>query len=186
MTRIIVLNGPGSAGKSSLARAIQRSAQDIWLHVQMDGFLDMLPEHLQDDAETFRYRAGPEGVSVSTGAAGARLLSGLRGAVVALARAGNRVIFDTVMDRDEAEACRRDFAPQGVLNVAVLAPLDVLEARERIRGDRMMGLARAQFGRVPGGAAHELRLDMGAQSPEAGAQAVLAALARRAEAGADG
>jgi chloramphenicol 3-O phosphotransferase len=186
MTRIIVLNGPGSAGKSSLARAIQRAAQDIWLHVQMDGFLDMLPEHRQDDAETFRYCAGPEGVRVSTGPAGGRLVSGLRRAVVALARAGNRVIFDTVMERDEAEACRQAFFPHRVLNVAVLAPLDVLEARERLRGDRMGGLARAQFGRVPGGAAHDLWLDMGAQSSDAGAQAVLAALARRAEAGADG
>ena len=43
MSRIILLNGVGSAGKSSIARALQNLAADVFLHVQMDSFFAMLP-----------------------------------------------------------------------------------------------------------------------------------------------
>ena len=46
--RIAVLNGIGSVGKSSIARALQAIASQPMLHVQMDAFLDMLPAALQD------------------------------------------------------------------------------------------------------------------------------------------
>ena len=41
--KIILLNGTGSSGKTSLARALQAASRDVFLHVQMDAFLDMLP-----------------------------------------------------------------------------------------------------------------------------------------------
>ncbi|WP_258588919.1 phosphotransferase-like protein [Mesorhizobium sp. AR02] len=58
--RIIVLNGVGSAGKSSVARALQAITAAPFLHVQMDSFLAMLPDALQDHADGFCYetRAG--------------------------------------------------------------------------------------------------------------------------------
>jgi chloramphenicol 3-O-phosphotransferase len=33
--RIVVLNGVGSAGKSSIAKALQAITRDVFLHVQM-------------------------------------------------------------------------------------------------------------------------------------------------------
>jgi chloramphenicol 3-O phosphotransferase len=44
MSHIIILNGVGSAGKSSIARALQDIAMQPYLHVPMDAFLDMLPK----------------------------------------------------------------------------------------------------------------------------------------------
>jgi chloramphenicol 3-O phosphotransferase len=41
--RVILLNGVGSAGKSSIARALQDITREPFLHVEMDAFLDMLP-----------------------------------------------------------------------------------------------------------------------------------------------
>ena len=41
--RVVLLNGAGSAGKSSIARALQAIAGRPLLHVQMDAFFDMLP-----------------------------------------------------------------------------------------------------------------------------------------------
>jgi chloramphenicol 3-O phosphotransferase len=41
----------------------------------------------------------------------------------------------------------------------VLAPLDVLEARERARGDRMIGLAHRQFRHVHSGLRYDLAVD---------------------------
>ncbi|MES0110599.1 hypothetical protein NKK46_13045 [Mesorhizobium sp. M0013] len=45
--KIVLLNGVGSAGKSSIARALQTIATEPFLHVQMDAFIDMLPPALQ-------------------------------------------------------------------------------------------------------------------------------------------
>jgi chloramphenicol 3-O phosphotransferase len=41
--QIIILNGVGSVGKSSTAKALQQIAARPLLHVAMDVFLDMLP-----------------------------------------------------------------------------------------------------------------------------------------------
>lgn len=45
-TYIIILNGVGSVGKSSTARAIQTIITMPFLHVAMDTFIDMLPERM--------------------------------------------------------------------------------------------------------------------------------------------
>jgi hypothetical protein len=42
--RIVLLNGVGSAGKGSIAKALQSITAERFLHVEMDAFLQMLPE----------------------------------------------------------------------------------------------------------------------------------------------
>jgi len=42
-SRIIVLNGNSSAGKSAIARALQAITVEPFLHVPLDAFLDMMP-----------------------------------------------------------------------------------------------------------------------------------------------
>ena len=49
--------------------------------------------------------------------------------------------------------------------VGVLAPLHVLEARERQRGDRMIGLARWQYARVHEGMKYDLEVDTSSANP---------------------
>ena len=48
---VILLNGVSSAGKTTLAKAIQKCAGDIWLHVAMDSFVAMLPDGREFDRE---------------------------------------------------------------------------------------------------------------------------------------
>jgi chloramphenicol 3-O phosphotransferase len=172
MTRIVVLNGVGSVGKSSLARALQARARLPLLHVAMDGFLEMLPEALQDSPEGIFYQRTGLGVEVKVGPVGARLLDGISGAVAALAEAGCDLVFDTVMEREAALACRRRLAAFDTVFVGLVAPLSVLEAREAARGDRAIGLARAQAGRVHVGIDDDLTLDMAELTPEAAAAAL--------------
>ena len=54
-SRIVLLNGVGSAGKTSIARALQSIVLQPYLHVQMDAFMAMLPERYQSDPEGFCY-----------------------------------------------------------------------------------------------------------------------------------
>ena len=43
MSKIIFLNGCGSSGKTSIARAIQHESPELWLNFGVDTFIDMIP-----------------------------------------------------------------------------------------------------------------------------------------------
>ena len=64
--------------------------------------------------------------------------------------------------RRETEALLEGFE---VRFVGIFAPLDELEARERERGDRIIGLARWQFDRVHKGVAYDLEIDTTGATP---------------------
>lgn len=49
--------------------------------------------------------------------------------------------------------------------MGVHAPLDLLEARELQRGDRMIGLARWQYGRTHAGMTYDLEVDTSRAAP---------------------
>jgi hypothetical protein len=104
-TRIIILNGAGSAGKGSIAKALQEIAARPFLHDEMDAFLAMLPEAYfsHPDGMIFETatRDGKPCVDIKTGVVAARLLRGMRRAVAALAAEGNDLIVDDVMLEDE-------------------------------------------------------------------------------------
>ena len=175
---IILLNGAGSAGKSSIARALQAITREPFLHVAMDGFLDMLPEALQDDPDTFDFQeiveCGTPSVRIAVGPVGDRVLKGMRAAIAALADAGNNLIVDDVMLNGEASEYRRLLQAHDLHFVGVQASLDVLEERERQRGDRMIGLARWQFERVHRNVDYDLVVDTGLADPEACAEQIRA------------
>lgn len=163
MTKIILLNGVGSAGKSAIAKALQAIAAEPFLHVAMDAFIDMMPASLFEgpDGLVFetRLESGKPSIEITTGPAAARVFRGMRHAIAAMAAAGNNLIVDDVMlDGDAAEYAEllRGF---DVRWVGVFAPLDILEERERQRGDRSIGLARWQFDRVHKGVAYDLEVD---------------------------
>ncbi len=176
MSRIVVLNGVGSVGKTTLARAIQRAAPVPFLHVQMDAFLEMLPVALDDDPQSFSYCPGPHGVEIHAGPVGARLIRGMHAAVAALAASGNDLILDTVMEKDGTEDLHQALGPAPWFFVGLHAPLSVIEERERARGDRMIGLARAQFARVHVAQRYDLELDLSDVTPETAAKRVLRAM----------
>lgn len=161
--RILILNGVGSVGKTSIARALQEMASTPFLNVSMDVFCEMLPPAYFDHPDGFRFISGESdgqpSVSIETGPVGARLLDGMRHAIAALAASGNDLIVDDVMLEDEPAEYRRLLAPYQVYWVGVMAPLEIIEARERARGDRLIGLARWQFDRVHKGRRYDLEID---------------------------
>ena len=167
--QIILLNGVGSSGKSSIAKNLQKIASKPFLHIQMDEFCAMLPEVLQDHSDGFAFEETSENgkplVVIRTGPVGEQALRGMRHAIAAMAAQGNNLIVDDVMldnEREDYEALLSGFE---IFFVGVFAPLEVLEARERERGDRLIGLARWQYGRVHRGKKYDLEIDSGSLSP---------------------
>jgi chloramphenicol 3-O phosphotransferase len=167
--RIIVLNGVGSVGKSSTAKALQEIAETPFLHVSMDAFLDMLPAAMFGHRDGLVFETlveeGRASVAIHTGPVMDRAMRGMRRAIAAMAAAGNNLIVDDVMLGDEQRDYRALLAAYEPRFVGLFAPLEVLEARERARGDRMIGLARWQHVRVHEGQAYDLEIDTASASP---------------------
>lgn len=177
-SRIVLLNGVGSSGKTSIAKALQAITRMRFLHVAMDAFLDMLPLAYQDHPDSFRYEAltedGHPSIAIHAGPVGESVMRGLRAAVAALAQEGNNLIVDDVLFGEQGGVSdyRHRLAGHDLMLVGVHAPLEVLEAREKARGDRLIGLARWQFPRVHAGIIYDLEVETSNASPEACAQAI--------------
>ena len=166
---IVLLNGVGSAGKSSIARALQTITVEPFLHVQMDTFIGMLPDALQDHADGFSYetiqQGGKPSVVIRTGPVGARTLRGMRHAIAAMAGQGNNLIVDDVLCNGEIADYVELLSVFDLHLVGVMAPLDVLEAREAKRADRTPGLARWQYERVHKDTCYDLEVDTSRLTP---------------------
>lgn len=171
-TKIVLLNGVGSVGKSSIASALQEITSEPFLHIEMDTFLATMPDSYWDHPDGVRFETtlhqGKPSVCVTTGPVAERLLKGMRQAVAGLAAAGNNLIVDEVLfgnvttpHGNAVTEYRTLLAPYQLHFVGVFAPLDTLENRERQRGDRMIGLARWQFERVHRKMDYDLEIDAG-------------------------
>jgi chloramphenicol 3-O phosphotransferase len=168
---IIILNGVGSVGKSSTAKQLQSITRLPFLHVQGDSFLEMLPPRLFGHPEGIIFKQlgeGPEAsIEIRMGSAMSRLLSGFRHSVAALAADGNNLIVDDVMlEAADQQLYAAALAQFNVRYVALYAPLEILELRERERKDRLVGLARWQFERVHLGIEYDLEIDTAIQTPK--------------------
>lgn len=176
IARIIFLNGVGSVGKTSLAKALQDITTEPFLYVAMDAFMDMMPAAYFDHPDGFVFETieqdGKPSVVIKTGSVGERTLRGMRHAVVALAAQGNDLIIDDVLLGAEKDEYRKLLAPFEVHWVGVFAPLDVLEARERSRGDRLIGLSRWQYDKVHKDMSYDLEIDTNQATPLACAQLI--------------
>ncbi len=181
---IIFLNGVSSSGKSSIAKSLQ----DIWptpiLHVGVDDFVTMLPArfcgstpdaHLGLHFVPVETHYGPH-VEIHQGVYAKRLFDGMVGALAALANSGNDLIVDEVLFGDELlRKYVSVLQSQTVYFVAINCPLAIVEQRERIRGDRFVNSAKAQFSLVHGPTRYyDLELDTSEQTPAHLAAAVAA------------
>jgi chloramphenicol 3-O phosphotransferase len=163
------LNGVGSVGKSSIAKELQAIAMSPFLHVEMDAFIAMLPARTYGHPDGLTFEkittdAGPE-VAIRSGEASERCLRGMRRAVAAMATEGNDLVVDDVLMGEAGAEYRALLAAHELRVVGVFAPIDVLEERERRRGDRMIGLARWQFDRVHAGMTYDLEIDTANATP---------------------
>jgi chloramphenicol 3-O phosphotransferase len=143
----IVLNGASSAGKSSIAKAIQRLSKTPVIHASLDTFTDMFDwAAIGDDS----VRGECHRVGVANFHATLPILASSRFPVVVYHGFEQHVWF---------EACRDSLKGKRTYFIGVRCPLPVLEQREKVRGDRRIGLARWQFERVHHDKPYTLEVD---------------------------
>jgi chloramphenicol 3-O phosphotransferase len=177
--RVVLLDWASSAGKTTVARAVQRLSEEPWVHLGIDAFWNAIDERWMEHgpraAEGFLWT---KDASIVAGPVGERLAAGMRAALGAFARAGNYLLVDDVfIDSAWLEGWRTELADVEVLLVGVMAPLRVLEEREAARGNRIAGEAKAQVDRIHKCIEYDLTVDTSRQSPEECARLILAALA---------
>jgi len=102
---------------------------------------------------------GKPSVVIRSGPLAERVFQGMRHAIAAMAAQGNNLIVDDVLTGGEKAEYLRLLSSFELFLVGVFAPLEVLEERERARGDRLIGLARWQYERVHAGIAYDLEVD---------------------------
>ncbi|MFF2661119.1 chloramphenicol phosphotransferase CPT family protein [Kitasatospora sp. NPDC058032] len=196
--QVIVLNGGSSSGKSSIARRLQEVLPDPWLTLGVDTLIAALPAALRGSGGGSAAAApgaageagpgsgggpgGPPGIggledgdgTVSVGPAFAALDAAWTLGVAAMARAGARIVVDEVFLGTTASQRRWDEALDGldVLWVGVRCAPEVAAARERARGDRVVGMAAAQAEAVHRGVRYDLEVDTAVQDAAACARLI--------------
>ena len=191
---VILLNGPSSAGKSTLARALQAQLQAVGeksLLFSVDQLLQTLPPG----------QAGRDCLRDAVETTGLPLLEVFHAAVAAAARtcsipgttagsmsgtvSGTTIIVDHVIGENPAwiHDLYKRLEGIAVLPVQVSCPLDALHAREMTRHDRHPDWSNAERQAnsihlpLPGQNGYrEIWLDTGRTSPEACAACVLSVL----------
>lgn len=166
---VILPNGAGSVGKSSVAQSMQRIAARPLLRVAMDAFLDMVPARMFGDPDGLIFRPVRDmpdpTLAIETGPLARQVLVAMRQTVATLAGQVCSLVVDEVLLHGDAEY-KRLLRGMNLRVVGLFAPLEALEARERARSDREIGLARWQCDRVHRGVAYDLELDTAAASSD--------------------
>ncbi|MFB7452999.1 chloramphenicol phosphotransferase CPT [Streptomyces sp. NPDC056194] len=157
-TRMIILNGGSSSGKSGIVRCLQAVLPDPWLAFGVDSFVDSLPSKMQDDDAGIAFDADG-GVSVGDGFRA--LEAAWAGGLVAMARAGARIVVDDVFLGGAAsqQRWREALGDLPVLWVGVRCESTVAEGREIARGDRTTGMAAQQALIVHEGVTYDVEVD---------------------------
>lgn len=157
-TQMIILNGGSSSGKSGIVRCLQAVLPDPWLAFGCDSFVDALPARMQASDGGIAFSADGE---VSVGAEFRALEAAWTEGVVAMARAGARIIIDDVFLGGAASQQRwqQALGSLAVLWVGVRCESAVAAGREVARGDRIKGMAASQADAVHHGVFYDLEVD---------------------------
>jgi len=189
---LILVNGPSSAGKTTLCRALQAAIEQPYLVVGFDDFIFMSASRYYRGADTAQQSErdkwtalgaelvktsppdAPVSVTARFGPVFRCLLNAIAPTVRTLIDHGNPVIFDHVLhDRSMYESYLAATVGLDVFTVGVTCPLDVLERRERERGDRVLGRARGLAEVVHSFCTYDIMVDTGVMTTEACVKKIL-------------
>lgn len=148
--KIIIINGPSSSGKTTLALAAQKHFDIPFLRFSFDLFLDNQVLPLD------QIRSG----SFSWEAMRPSVFRGIHQCLPALANAGNNLIFDHIIEsKSWLEDLLRSVSKLDVFFVGLHCSLPELERREAQRGNRRGGEARTDYETVHTITSYDLELN---------------------------
>ena len=164
--RVLFLQGASSAGKSTLAKALQLSLDEYWWVLEADDITRMQPTGPRTDwwEPTPDERPHP---SWNPDLRLSRWLSGYFVCLATLARTGSNVIaVGGWLETSWLLELAATLDGIDALCVGVYCPLNELERREIARRDRAPGYSRSQWDRVHAHEPYDARVDTASQTTE--------------------
>ena len=160
--RIILLNGPSSSGKSTLAMnlkvGIEKECGDLYEVISIDDFMKCDPEETIYEDDVFE-------------------ISGeMCDAIKALMSKGTGVIVDHVITSERIyEQFLKETEAYDLRTVKIECAIEILRQREQARGDRCVGSAESSLTYLYPKDGYDLTVDTGAMSSKDCAAKILAA-----------
>lgn len=168
MAIAVVLNGVSSSGKTTLARAFQEIAPQVFLNFSIDTVLYALPPSAIE-----RMAGGGDRSALHL----PELVRAFYACVRQLLQLGHDLVVDhAVTARYHAELLLDAVESHQALLIGLDCPLHYLRARESSRADRRIGLAEDQQKTIHSQLEYDLLIDTSATRPEAAARQILNAL----------
>jgi chloramphenicol 3-O phosphotransferase len=167
--KIILLNGASSAGKSTLARALQAALPEPFWHFSIDHLIaaKILPQERIASGEFPWPALRPA------------FMEGFHRCLPALAEAGNNLIVEHILETEAwRERLRELLAPYDVFYVGLFCPLSELERRAHARSAGKVDESRQDFLLTPQFGPYDLELDTTLPA-EQNAQTLIAAWQER-------
>ncbi|WP_087026492.1 chloramphenicol phosphotransferase CPT family protein [Thaumasiovibrio subtropicus] len=167
---IIILNGTGSAGKTSVAKALQEQLDVQYLNFSIDSVLYALPPsdlHCMMEGKPITRRGYDYAV----------LVQGYHECVLGLLKSGCRLIIDNAwIEKQDKRNLRSLLSSFNAYYVGVKCDLSVCEQRELARGDRAIGLARHEYPLVHADMEYDIEVDTTDKTPQQAADYLVSML----------
>ena len=160
---VILLNGPSSSGKSTLAKALQEAitnkGQGRYEVISIDDFMKISPTEKIYEDDVFE-------ISNDICKRASEILE-----------AGCGVIIDHVITSERIfEQLKENLSSYPIRTVHISCPMDVLKRRELARGDRCIGAAEASAEYLYPKDGYDLVVDTDTKTPEENALRILTVL----------
>jgi chloramphenicol 3-O phosphotransferase len=174
-SQVIYLNGTSSVGKTTLAKALRDNLDQPYMLVGIDTMIELMPPKINNwqggtselgfSWEKSQDAEGHPLQILHMGTFAAKMPTALKAVSKGLADAGFNVIIDDVAcDENSYVEWKDALKGHQVIWVGLTAPLEVIEKREKERGDRQIGQARAIYNIVHKGFKYDLYLDTSKKS----------------------
>jgi chloramphenicol 3-O phosphotransferase len=152
--QLLLLNGASSAGKTVLCKKLQEVLQEPYIHLEEDRFVFNTYHH--------RFLEGELAAEIFN-----KTMLGYYRSLRAFLSAGHNVLADTGFYTPHLlNQCVGELKNETVWLIGVHCSIDELERREKARGDREMGLARAQEATIHNSVTYDIEVDTSVQSAE--------------------
>lgn len=161
-TRVLLLNGPSSAGKSSIANVLQqrlRERREGTVIVSLDDYLQMSRKETIWEDDVFA------------------VMPHMCREITALLQEGKMLIIDHVITSPRIfQALLDAITGYQMKSVLVSCPVETLQRREAERGDRCIGSAEASLEYLYPQSGYDMCLDSGTAGPENLAEKIMSIL----------
>lgn len=165
---IILLNGASSAGKSSIMKELQVLFDDLFLGMGCDKFMSMVPSSKQGfgvkATQMWIWEKSSDSsgalLTLNVGPRGKLYILGMYDCIKIMAERGFNIIIDDVcLDAELMKQIAANLNQFKIYFVGVMCRVDILEQREYLRGNRIIGSARGQYDIVHSAYSYDITVD---------------------------